>query len=65
MRAAIVLRYDEDMSEAEIAGVLGVSVGTVKSTPSRAVGKLRIDAELLADFGGYAGPPAGIAVLAE
>jgi RNA polymerase sigma-70 factor (sigma-E family) len=47
MRAAVVLRYYEDMSEAEIAEVLGVSQGTVKSTVSRAVAKLRIDAELL------------------
>jgi RNA polymerase sigma-70 factor (sigma-E family) len=53
MRAAIVLRYYEDMSEAEIAGVLRVSIGTVKSTVSRAVAKLRIDAELLVDFGEY------------
>lgn len=47
MRTAVVLRYYEDMSEAEIAKVLGVSQGTVKSTVSRAVAKLRIDAELL------------------
>jgi len=47
MRAAVVLRYYEDMSEAEIADVLGVSLGTVKSTVSRAVAKLRIDADLL------------------
>jgi RNA polymerase sigma-70 factor (sigma-E family) len=47
MRAAVVLRYYEDMTEAEIASVLGVSQGTVKSTVSRAVAKLRIDAELL------------------
>jgi RNA polymerase sigma-70 factor (sigma-E family) len=47
MRAAVVLRYYEDMSEAEIADVLGVSQGTVKSTVSRAVAKLRMDAELL------------------
>ena len=46
MRAAVVLRYYEDMSEAEIADVLGVSQGTVKSTVSRAVAKLRIDADL-------------------
>lgn len=49
MRTAVVLRYFEDMTEAEIAGVLGVSLGTVKSTVSRAVAKLRIDAELLAE----------------
>ncbi len=47
MRAAVVLRYYEDMSEAEIAEVLGISQGTVKSTVSRGVAKLRIDAELL------------------
>ncbi|HYZ56120.1 MAG TPA: SigE family RNA polymerase sigma factor [Streptosporangiaceae bacterium] len=52
MRAAVVLRYYEDMSEPEIADALGVSLGTVKSTVSRAVAKLRIDAELTGDFGG-------------
>ncbi|HSR84051.1 MAG TPA: SigE family RNA polymerase sigma factor [Streptosporangiaceae bacterium] len=46
MRAAVMLRYYEDMTEAEVADVLGVSLGTVKSTVSRAVAKLRIDAEL-------------------
>jgi len=37
------------MTEAEVADVLGVSLGTVKSTVSRAVAKLRIDTELQAD----------------
>jgi RNA polymerase sigma-70 factor (sigma-E family) len=46
MRAAVMLRYYDDMSEAEVAEVLGVSLGTVKSTVSRAMAKLRIDAEL-------------------
>ncbi|TDC02457.1 SigE family RNA polymerase sigma factor [Nonomuraea longispora] len=41
MRAAIVLRYFEDMTEPEIARTLGISVGTVKSTVSRAMAKLR------------------------
>ncbi|MEV0597270.1 SigE family RNA polymerase sigma factor [Nonomuraea cavernae] len=41
MRAAIVLRYYEDLSEREIARTLGISVGTVKSTVSRAMAKLR------------------------
>jgi len=49
MRAAVVLRFFEDMTEAEVADVLGVSQGTVKSTVSRAVAKLRTDSELFAD----------------
>ncbi|MBV1851793.1 SigE family RNA polymerase sigma factor [Catellatospora tritici] len=40
-RAVIVLRYYEDMSEAQIAQTLGCSQGTVKSTASRAMAKLR------------------------
>ncbi|WP_082127111.1 SigE family RNA polymerase sigma factor [Allosalinactinospora lopnorensis] len=46
-RAIVVLRYYEDMSEAQIADRLGVTVGTVKSTISRAVAKLRRDADLI------------------
>jgi RNA polymerase sigma-70 factor (sigma-E family) len=46
MRAAVMLRYFEDMTEPEIAATLGISLGTVKSTVSRAVAKLRIDVEL-------------------
>ncbi|MFB9250149.1 SigE family RNA polymerase sigma factor [Sphaerisporangium melleum] len=42
-RAAIMLRYYEDMTEPEIAQALGVSIGTVKSTVSRAMAKLRGD----------------------
>jgi DNA-directed RNA polymerase specialized sigma24 family protein len=42
----VVLRYYEDLSEVQTAEVLGVSVGTVKSAVSRALGKLREDPEL-------------------
>jgi RNA polymerase sigma-70 factor (sigma-E family) len=49
MRAAVVLRFFEDMTEAEVADILGVSQGTVKSTVSRAVAKLRMDAELFSE----------------
>lgn len=41
-RAAVVLRYGEDLSEAEVARQLGVAVGTVKSTVSRALAKLQV-----------------------
>jgi RNA polymerase sigma-70 factor (sigma-E family) len=51
MRTAVMLRYFEDMTEPEIAAALGISLGTVKSTVSRAVAKLRIDAELGEDSG--------------
>lgn len=40
-RRVVVLRHLEGLSEKEVADDLGVSVGTVKSTASRALGRLR------------------------
>jgi RNA polymerase sigma-70 factor (sigma-E family) len=39
-REVLVLRYYLDLSEAEIAATLGVSVGTVKSTAARGLAEL-------------------------
>lgn len=40
-RAIVVLRYYEQLTEAETAEVLGIAVGTVKSQTSRAMAALR------------------------
>lgn len=40
-RAAVVLRYYLDLSEAETASLLGISVGAVKSSVSRGLDRLR------------------------
>ena len=43
MRTAFVLRYFEDLSEAEVAVAMGCAVGTVKSQIARGLAKLRSD----------------------
>ncbi|HEU4949059.1 MAG TPA: SigE family RNA polymerase sigma factor [Kribbella sp.] len=49
-RTVVILRYVEDLSEAETAATLGVAVGTVKSTAARALRKLRSAPELTGSY---------------
>jgi RNA polymerase sigma factor (sigma-70 family) len=40
-RAVLVLRYHEDLPEAEVARLLGLPLGTVKSLAHRGLARLR------------------------
>lgn len=42
-RAVLVLRYYEQLTDGEIAGVLGCTAGTVRGYASRALSSLRLD----------------------
>jgi RNA polymerase sigma-70 factor (sigma-E family) len=44
-RAVLVLRYYDDLPEADVADILGVSVGTVKSHAARGLERLRNELE--------------------
>lgn len=39
----LVLRYYEDLTEREVAALMGCTVGTVKSQASKALSKLGVD----------------------
>lgn len=56
-RAAVVLRYYEDLSEADTAAALGCSVGNVKRQTSRALASLRarLEADRHVDDGVWEG----------
>jgi len=41
MRSVLVLRYFDDLTEADTAAALGISVGTVKSHARDALARLR------------------------
>ena len=58
-RAVLVLRYFDDLSEAETADMLGCSLGTVKSQAARGLARLRGPAGSLAARRSKAAPGGG------
>jgi RNA polymerase sigma-70 factor (sigma-E family) len=62
-RAVVVLRYWVDLPEVEVAATLGCSVGTIKSTASRSLARLR---EMMSDpLNDSLGDPAGTSDAAD
>jgi RNA polymerase sigma factor (sigma-70 family) len=60
-RTVLVLRYVEDLPEAQVASLLGVSAGTVKTHAHRGLRALRKSLGDLAPFPvNGAGDPAGV-----
>ena len=47
-RAVVVLRFFDDLTETQVADVLGCAVGTVKSQSAKALARLRADPTLAA-----------------
>jgi RNA polymerase sigma-70 factor (sigma-E family) len=55
-RAVVVLRYWEDLSDAQAAALLGCSASTVRSQAARALAKLRASGALADQFADDAAP---------
>jgi RNA polymerase sigma-70 factor (sigma-E family) len=56
-RAVVVLRYVEDMTDAQVGALLGCSAGTVRSQAARALAKLRASERLAEHDSSGTAPP--------